>query len=175
MKYEILTGEQVSNDYPYGRLRCKITFNLEFKPGKGYRFVTQTTNPSNGRVNAPKRSTYSDFMAMIRNEEDHVNHISFDFRGYEDIANFILFLNDNEISFTPEQSQHLWAVCITCIRWNVSYTERKEDVTLNEFLSATKVGKMIELYKNKVSISEIINTGFSILEITKLTKSRYGN
>jgi len=174
MKYEILTGEQISNDYPYGRLRCKITFNLEFKPGKGYRFVSQTTT-TNGRVNAPKRSTYSDFMAMIRDEEGHVKHISFDFRGYEDISNFISFLNENEVSFTPEQSQHLWACIITCIRGNVCYTQRKEDVTLNELLSATKVEKMIELYKEKVSISEIANAGFSIIEISKLTQNHYGN
>jgi hypothetical protein len=170
MKYEILTGEQISNDYPYGRLRCKITFNLEFKPGKGYRFVSQTTNPKNDRVNAPKRSTYSDFMAMIRNEEGQVRYVSFDFRGYNNISNFISFLNENEISFTPEQSQHLWAVCITCIRGNVHYTQRKEDVTLNELLNATKVEKMIQYYGKKIDFGEIVNIGYDIEEIIKLTE-----
>ena len=33
-------------DYPYGyTLRCQIRYWLEHKPGKGVRFVSQTTNP----------------------------------------------------------------------------------------------------------------------------------
>ncbi len=45
-------------DYPYGRLRCKIWFWLESDPKKGFRFVSQTENPKNGRINAEKKSTY---------------------------------------------------------------------------------------------------------------------
>jgi len=36
-------------DYPYGfRLRCKIRFWLEYAPKRGFRFVSQTTNPKRG-------------------------------------------------------------------------------------------------------------------------------
>lgn len=47
------------DDYPYGRvLRCKIRYWMESDPKKGYRFVSQTQDPRNGRWNAPKKSTY---------------------------------------------------------------------------------------------------------------------
>ena len=66
----------VVEDYPYGfRLRCKIRYWIEFKPKKGFRFVSQTTNPKRpGEVwNKPKASTYSMFGgAMYLDENEHV-------------------------------------------------------------------------------------------------------
>jgi hypothetical protein len=66
----------VVDDYPYGfRLRCKIRYWLEFKPKKGFRLVSQTTNPKRpGEVwNKPKASTYFLFGgAMYLNEDGHV-------------------------------------------------------------------------------------------------------
>jgi hypothetical protein len=66
----------VVNDYPYGfRLRCKIRYWLEFKANKGFRFVSQTTNPKRpGEVwNKPKASTYYRFGgAMFLDDEGHV-------------------------------------------------------------------------------------------------------
>ena len=63
-------------DYPYGfRLRCKIRYWIEFKSKKGFRFVSQTTNPKKpGEVwNKPKASTYSMFGgAMFLDENEHV-------------------------------------------------------------------------------------------------------
>jgi hypothetical protein len=67
----------VVSDYPYGfRLRCKIRYWLEFKTGKGFRFVSQTTNPKRpGEVwNKPKASTYCRFGgAMYLDENEHVH------------------------------------------------------------------------------------------------------
>jgi hypothetical protein len=67
----------VVDDYPYGfRLRCKIRYWLEYKAGKGVRFVSQTTNPKRpGEVwNKPKASTYCRFGgAMYLNDEGHVH------------------------------------------------------------------------------------------------------
>jgi hypothetical protein len=66
----------VVEDYPYGfRLRCKIRYWIEYKPKKGFRFVSQTTNPKRpGEVwNKPKASTYSLFGgAMFLDENEHV-------------------------------------------------------------------------------------------------------
>lgn len=65
------------NDYPYGfRLRCKIRYWLEYKPGKGMRFVSQTTNPKRPGIvwNAPKASTYRAHGAvmLVNPENGHV-------------------------------------------------------------------------------------------------------
>jgi hypothetical protein len=71
-------------DYPYGfRLRCKIRYWLEFKPGHGFRFMSQTTNPKRviaplfGPVsefwNKPKAGTYSLAAALYLDTEGHVH------------------------------------------------------------------------------------------------------
>jgi len=66
----------VVDDYPYGfRLRCKIRYWVEYKPGKGCRMVSQTTNPKRaGEVwNKPKASTYCRFgLVMMLDENGHV-------------------------------------------------------------------------------------------------------
>lgn len=62
------------DDYPYGfTLRTQIRYWLEGKPGKGWRFVSQTLNPKTGRWNKPKASTYSEWGgAMYLDEKGHV-------------------------------------------------------------------------------------------------------
>lgn len=62
-------------DYPYGfTLRCKIRYWLEHHPKRGFRFVSQTTNPKRpGEVwNKPKASTYCRFGGcMYLDEKGH--------------------------------------------------------------------------------------------------------
>lgn len=64
-------------DYPYGfRLRCQIRYWIEYKKGKGFRFVSQTTNPKRPGIvwNKPKASTYCMFGGcMFLNSEGHVH------------------------------------------------------------------------------------------------------
>lgn len=63
-------------DYPYGfRLRCQIRYWLEFNAKRGFRFVSQTSNPKKGNVwNKPKASTYCRFGGcMYLNAEGHVH------------------------------------------------------------------------------------------------------
>lgn len=65
----------VVDDYPYGfTLRCKIRYWLEYTPKRGFRFVSQTTNPKRGDVwNKPKASTYCRFGGcMFLDDNDHV-------------------------------------------------------------------------------------------------------
>jgi hypothetical protein len=65
-------------DYPYGfRLRCQKRVWVEYRKGKGYRLVEQTSNPKlSGLVwNKPKAGTYSDIaMALYLDENQHVQH-----------------------------------------------------------------------------------------------------
>ncbi len=63
------------SDYPYGfNLRCQIRYWIEYHPKRGFRFMSQTTNPKRGNVwNKPKASTYSRFGgAMYLDDNDHV-------------------------------------------------------------------------------------------------------
>jgi hypothetical protein len=67
----------VVEDYPYGfRLRCKIRYWLDYNPKRGFRFVSETTNPKRAGEfwNKPKASTYCRFGgAMFLDENDHVH------------------------------------------------------------------------------------------------------
>lgn len=77
---QVLTGHTNSDtaylvpDYPYGRkVRCRIRYWLEYSPTKGYRFVSQTENPSTLRWNAPKKGTYVQIAACLYlDENSHV-------------------------------------------------------------------------------------------------------
>lgn len=61
------------DDYPYGsRARCRIRYWLEFRPGHGYRLVSQTENPRTKIWNKPKPSTYALLGGMYLDDKGHV-------------------------------------------------------------------------------------------------------
>lgn len=111
-------------DYPYGfKLRCSIRYWLESHPIKGFRFVSQTTNPKKGNVwNSPKKSTYSLLAAcMYLDENNHVKWTSI--HEYTSAEYFLTFLqNFPEIQLSDEHVGRLkyWtgvkiAICKTKI------------------------------------------------------------
>lgn len=68
----------VVEDYPYGSLRCKIRYWIEFGTkgaGKGqFRFGSQTTNPKRGHSwNNPKYGTYNTLLFMYLDTRN--NHV----------------------------------------------------------------------------------------------------
>lgn len=71
------------DDYPYGRLRCKMFFWIESVPKKGDRYVTQSINPKNGRENAPHKSTYYPFMYLYADSIGHIHASAFSFHDYK--------------------------------------------------------------------------------------------
>lgn len=81
-------------DYPYGfTLRTQARFWLEYKPGKGYRFLSQTMDPKKGVWNKPKASTYVDLSAaMYLDEKDHVQWTGVG--AYSKAAKISEFLSD---------------------------------------------------------------------------------
>jgi hypothetical protein len=65
----------VVDDYPYGfRLRCKIRYWLEYHAKRGFRLISQTSNPKRGDIwNKPKASTYCRFGGcMFVDDNGHV-------------------------------------------------------------------------------------------------------
>jgi len=169
MKNLILNQPTTVNNYPYGRLQCEMTFSIEFVKGKGFRNVMQSVNPKNGRINAPKKSTYTDFMYMFQESESgHIKFSGLHITGYDSISKLIEILTNNTIEFTPEQSNHIWVCAIACIRNNASFTSLKEGATINDLLDATKVKQMIHLYKEGVDINQIKEIGFDLQTIKGL-------
>lgn len=70
--YSLGTAYKV-DDYPYGfKLRTSIYYWIETTPKRGDRFCSCTMNPKTGRMNEPKKSTYSNIAFMYLNEDNHV-------------------------------------------------------------------------------------------------------
>ena len=81
----------IVNDYPYGfNLRCKIRYWIEYKPNKGFRFVSQTSNPKRGNIwNKAKALTYNRFggcMYLTHNGHVHYTGLSEYCDGSEALA-----------------------------------------------------------------------------------------
>jgi hypothetical protein len=160
--FEILNGKQTVDNYPYGRLQCTITFDIEYKKGKGYRAVTQTINPKTGRLNAPKYSTYCDFMFMVLDEKGHVKFEHKHFYGFDDIASFIELIQNHEFTLSDEETQALFANILASIRANANYTRRKETTTKDQFIDAIKFKEILHLFSTHANIKELANVGYDI-------------
>ncbi len=162
----IVQGKQVSHDYPYGSLRCTMTFDIEFKPSKGYRYVTQSINPKTGRLNAPKASTYNHFEVLHIDSLGHIKPWAINIRGLKDIQTLIEFitLHADKLEFTPEQSTWLWAILMQTTKISLYYGNRelKEGKTLPDLKEAVKFSAMIKGFTDNLNFKEVINLGFDL-------------
>jgi len=79
-------------NYPYGfHERTQIRYWLEYKPKKGWRFVSQTLNPKTDRWNKPKASTYADWGGAMYLDAD--GHVQWTAVGpYTDVQQFLAFV-----------------------------------------------------------------------------------
>ena len=101
---EIATSE----NYPYGRLKCTKTWAIEFSKSKGFRVVEQTTNPKTGRLNAPKKSTYST-VAVLTDTDGFIRSAGFhDFNGTEEMNKGCKWMAEHFDLFTPEQIEFIY-------------------------------------------------------------------
>lgn len=172
-KLEILNGIQTTDNYPYGRLRCTRTTELEYKKGRGYRVAHTTTNPKTGRINKPKRSTYSEFMTLYKDEETgYTKTYSLSLNGTESIQRFINFLkiHENDLEFSEDESQDLWASVIASIKIGAKWTKFKptpegEELMALQYIKAVGTSEMIKLYKEKASIKELADWKVDLVEV----------
>lgn len=152
---EVVKGKQTTNDYPYGGMRCTMTFHIEFKANKGYRYVSQSINPKTNRLNNPKASTYNHFMYMVKDSNGHFHSMGFNIRGIRDVEKFINLLTSNDFSFTEQESQYLWSVIISCIRVSLHYMKKKEDVTNDQVIESIAFKSMVKAFGAKADINTI--------------------
>jgi hypothetical protein len=113
-KVNVLQGHSTEDtafvvaDYPYGfRLRTQIRYWIETTK-HGDRFVSQTLNPKTGKWNAPKKSTYSDVIVMVRDESNgHIGYISWspDYTEQKDLDSFLQRVGD--YAFSDAQKERI--------------------------------------------------------------------
>ena len=104
-----ITSKQTTDNYPYGYLKATAFFSVEFHPKRGFRFVFQTINPKNGRENKPKKSTYSDFMFMIEDENGYFKQHSYSINGEKDAQKVLQLLKEIYLKaeFTEEMLEYI--------------------------------------------------------------------
>lgn len=158
MNYLSTSEVATIEDYPYGRLKCTMTKTVEFANKKGFRVVSQTTNPKTGRLNAPKKSNYYD-LYVLTNTDGFIDSCAFSFNGAERIQKAIDFLRSNFELFTPEQMTYIYGSLFTYLKVDmkarVIYSGAKFDdlkplfeVAINNILDGYKSNGLINTFGN---------------------------
>lgn len=143
MKTFIKTADKVTvENYPYGfRLRTTLYDYIEFDKKKGYQHCTQTVNPKNGKLNAPKKSTYSPLMVRYYDENGYIKTNSFDFNGDTELNRVCKFVNENFDLFTKDEIENIYLMAI-------AYS--KLDMKATVIYGGSKIEDLIPLYDNFV-------------------------
>lgn len=98
----IHTSEETAyivQSYPYGRKRTQKKFWIETTK-RGDRMCGMTLNPKTQEWNNPKKTTYSDVMVLVKNEDDHVKTMSWGtaYTEEESLNRFIEKVGDYEFN-----------------------------------------------------------------------------
>jgi hypothetical protein len=111
MKNFIKTGEKIEVlNYPYSfNLKTTLFDSIEFNSKKGYRHITQTINPKTGKVNNPKKSTYSPLLFRYYDEKGHIKTMSHHFNGDKEINEGTKVLFENFDLFTATEIKYLYS------------------------------------------------------------------
>lgn len=162
-----------AENYPYGGLRTKMYFWVEFKRNRGFRGVTQSVNPKTGQLNKEKFGTYNDLMWIELNEDNHYEFHSRRISGFESINQISEFLSDvystnpittiyDKLGITKEMNQWLLhkilnALAISCAYGGVKKEEVKDVIKVLE--GGFKAGN---IYSELKITDDILNKNKSI-------------
>ena len=159
MKYFKSTEKTSVDNYPYGRLKATAFFSTEWRKGKGFRTVFQTINPKTGRVNNPKKGTYSPIIAMYKAENGHIKYTHYSFYDDEAKQKAIIFMSANFNLFTEAEIKDIAAYMLLML---------KVDIKAKHTYCNSDVDKLLPLYDKAIEVTiEIFKTGKNLFnEIT---------
>lgn len=160
-----ITQKFTADNYPYGGKRTQAFFSVDFNAKKGFRTTFQTINPSNQRLNAPKHSTYSNFIALIKEENGHYDWKQFSIRGDEEIIKVFDFISEHFDKLKLTKDMHCYIAasamqsrCISLSFTSFNTPESKEEFKGKyhfPFLQKVKLlldGGSSQLYKESADI-----------------------
>ena len=153
--------KQTVEGYPYGRLKCTAFFSIDFSKTKGFRHIFQTINPKTGKLNAEKKSTYSQICYM-KNDGGFITTCSLEFYKEESLHRIAKFMSENFALFTAEQIDYIYSLALAFVKVSVKsaiiYKGAKlEDVT-PFFDSAIAV--LVKGINEKTNVFADINVDF---------------
>lgn len=164
--------------YPYGRLRTKAFFSIEFVAKKGFRNVFQTIDPKSGRLNAPKKSTYSLFAFQTKDENGFIRNGSLGpSLNNEQINKFTNFIYTNKDSFclTPEMVKFIAVDLIGIIKAGLVWADGNKKAMfetlkpeLDKLVQVANTGDIELLNGFKIDVETIENIKNSATEDEKV-------
>ena len=133
MKIAINEPQKVAS-YPYGSMRTVAHFSVEFAKNKGYRHVFQTVNPKTGRLNNPKKSTYSDLSYMEIGEDGFIQtrSLRLDSGDENQFDKFVSFVSENFELFTEAQVKDMALKLMATIKITVMSSIRYNGAKLED-------------------------------------------
>jgi len=173
-KLDLLNEKTTVDNYPYGRKQCEMTFAVEHKTGKGFRTWRQSKNPTTGRLNKPKLSTYYSFLAMYMNEDNHVKYYANNIRGIDDVKNLQQWLkvHADQINLTDEESQTLWCTIVASYKISMAWFDCKEGFTIKDALEASPIKDLITCYGSHAPIQQLIDVELDRPEMEAMRKTK---
>lgn len=170
MKKFKTTETATVDNYPYGYLKTQATFSLEWKKGKGFRTVFQTVNPKNGRINAPKKSTYSEVLLMVEKDNGHISYTGCGFNGRDAMEKGLKFMAENFEYFTEEQIKDIYLHIALMLRVDlqaiVAYCGANLETVKPLYLPS--IEKALKGAKEGGNIFETIAPDFEAIEAAKV-------
>jgi hypothetical protein len=135
------------DSYPYGRLRCKAFFWIEYKQSHGFRPVFQTINPKTGRLNAVKNGQYasSGIFYLTQNQEGFVDVKLIDFnqslvKTPDSIRRFVDVVD--QLALDQNMINH----CNYYINFSMKANYKFDsDIPKNEYTKNWLVGTIVEI------------------------------
>lgn len=178
----------VTGGYPWGRqLRCTRSMWLELDGikvdkkgkrsfGRGFRVVSQTIDPRNGRVCAMDASTYSaDGLTMLYIEAatGYIKGVHLSFNGDMECVKSAAFLTEHpEIAtlLPPEAHEYCWHVLFDCIVGNARWTQWLPEVTVEQKREALCLDAIKAAINAKAPITVLASIGLDSDRINALTR-----
>lgn len=153
--YLEFNGVYSTDNYPYGRLKCKASFSVEFKTKKGCRSVFQTENPKTGRLNAPKQGTYHPLILPIQEANGHFGFSHFDTNGRRSQLRLFKLLSNQEIfkaiNLPKEVQEHFLDLALYSLGISVAYAN---DVTAEKKFYVPAGKKITSMRRNQPTAAD---------------------
>lgn len=154
MKNQILPVSKITEvtDYPYGRLRTSAFFSVEFVKNKGFRSVFQTIDPKNGRVNKPKKGTYSPLgYCYIHTETGHIKFggwgSCYGDEGVNKLAAHLAAVREH-LELTGEMIEHICTHMLLTLKAGLHWTHPSSRAAVIELVNPT-IEALVNGIKNK--------------------------
>lgn len=141
-----ITKIEVVENYPYGGLRTKMRFSIDFHSKRGFRSVKQSLNPKTGIWNKPHYGTYSDLIWMERYENGFIEFHSMNINIVDNISAISTILSEKyeQLGITDGMNRFIISRML-----GVRFYDSRLILKLQEAYSKNVYSEIVNIINNK--------------------------